>query len=45
MSEYWQKLKITIRLMFYHFQCQIDVTAINIGFNIVPKRWPVVIPS
>ena len=45
MSGYQQRLKITVRLLPHHFRCQIHVTALNIGFNVVPEGWLVILSS
>ena len=44
MSGYWQRLKITVRLVPHRFQCQTHVTALDVGFNVVPEGWLVVLP-
>ena len=45
MSGYRQGLKITIRLMPHRFRCQTHVTALDVGLDVVPEGWPVVLPS
>lgn len=42
MSQNWQQLKITVRLVSNHSQGQTDVTAFDINFNIVSKSWPII---
>ena len=44
MNGYWQRLKITVRLLPHRFQCQTYVTTFDIGLNVVPQSWPVVLP-
>ena len=45
MSEYRQRLKVTVRLMSHRFRYQTYVTAVDIGLNVVSEVWPLVLPS
>ena len=45
MNGYRQGLKITVGLMPYRFRCQTHVTALNVGLDVVPEGWPVVLMS
>ena len=36
---------MTVRLIPHRFQCQIQVIALDVGLDIVPEGWPVVLPS
>ena len=45
MSRNWQQLKVTIGLVSDRFGSQTDVTAFDIGFDIVPESRSVILPS